>query len=145
MKILLLFQKLCMYASKKVRTAYKVYLSTKRGITISPNTLSFKKLFPSELIGNLQRITLLQCPTQIFRQTREDSLDQCATLNGKFNEVVDALNTTDTREFSVPYVLRYLQNGVQLSNSFYVFIFTLNCAFAILSARWLMFQQRDEQ
>lgn len=106
--------------------------STKWGIKISPNTLSFKKLFPAELIGNLQRITLLVCPTQIFRQTKEDSLDQCATLHGKFNRVVDALDTTDMGECAVHAQLFAEWGSAQYLN---VFIFTVNLCFRCIVRR----------
>ncbi|XP_029897603.1 uncharacterized protein LOC115352937 isoform X1 [Aquila chrysaetos chrysaetos] len=107
LKIMLLFQELHKDPSEKVRTAYRCTFqnSMKRGIKISPNTLSFKKLFPTELIGNLQRITLLVCPSQICRQTKEESFEQCAALLGEFSRAVDALDATGTGEFSVPYML----------------------------------------
>lgn len=52
---IMFFQELHKDPSEKVRTAYRCTFqnSMKRGIKISPSTLSFKKLFPTELIGNL--------------------------------------------------------------------------------------------
>lgn len=90
LKIMLLFEELHKDPREKLRTAYRCTFqnSMKWGIKISPNTLSFKKLFPTELIGNLQRITLLLCPSQICRQTKEESFEQCAALLGEFSRVV---------------------------------------------------------
>ena len=136
-----------------LRTRCTFQKSTEWSFKSSPNTLSFKKVFPAELIWNLQTVTWLVCPTQIFRQTKEDSLDHCVSSAEWWMPLTPKTQDTGAlkapRHWSLPctcwYMLRYLQSGVQLNTSSNAFDFTVNSALAISSTRWVMFQLRDQQ
>lgn len=61
-----------------------------------------------------------------------EPFEEHAALLSEFSRAVDTLGPTDTGEFFVLYMPRYLQNGIQLSKSS-VFIFTVSFAFTLLS------------